>query len=280
MSLRRLYYTLPPGLRYLARKVYFLPVDTYEGLTGKRHKYEPPKGDIFVGHGDFIDIGNHHLDLLKEFAALKPFDSVLDIGSGIGRTAVALTAYMHRTGRYEGFDVVRKGIDWCNRKIKPDHPNFNFQHILLNNDLYTSDGMPASKFTFPYDDASFDVVFAFSVFTHLQLPEIANYIRETCRVLKPGGRSLATFFIYNEDNEDRISARKDFGFPVAGEGFRLMDARVTAANIAIAEDTLASMLDGLPMVLGQMIPGYWKEDVSKSGKNSFQDVVILHRTSG
>lgn len=42
----------------------------------------------------------------------------MDIGSGIGRTAVPLTKFLNPDARYEGFDVVKKGVKWCNAKIK------------------------------------------------------------------------------------------------------------------------------------------------------------------
>ncbi len=74
-------------MRLIARKLVYFPIDIWNGLFGKRHKFELPKGDIYIGSGDFIAQGKHQLDLLKEHANLKPNDTVLDIGSGIGRTA-------------------------------------------------------------------------------------------------------------------------------------------------------------------------------------------------
>ena len=82
----------------------------------------PAKGDIYTGSGDFMAQGKHHLNLLRELANLKADDAVLDVGSGIGRTAVALTDYLTGNAEYEGFDVVEKGVKWCNEKINKKFP--------------------------------------------------------------------------------------------------------------------------------------------------------------
>ena len=123
---RKIYYFLSPKMRILVRKLVFIPIDLWGTITLNRHKYEPSKGDVFIGSGDFIMQGKQHLNLLKLYVSLKPEDFVLDIGSGIGRTAVALTNYLSGNGKYYGFDVVEKGVKWCNAKIKKDYPNFDF----------------------------------------------------------------------------------------------------------------------------------------------------------
>ena len=117
------------------RKMVFLPTDIVKSIFSSRHPYEPPKGDIYIGSGDFIKQGKHQLELLKTYADLCREHQNLDIGSGIGRTAAALTEYLSLAARYEGIDVVEKGITWCQNTIHRDHPNFNFQYVSLHNDL-------------------------------------------------------------------------------------------------------------------------------------------------
>lgn len=279
MSLRKLYYFLSPNLRSLARKLYYLPIDIYETLISRRQKYEPKKGDIYVGSGDFIKQGEHHLYLLREYAYLGKSDYVLDIGSGIGRTAVALTKYLNKEAKYEGFDVVEKGVKWCNSKIKRDFPNFNFAYVPLNNDLYNTSVKKASKFKFPYEKDTFDVVFLFSVFTHMKISEIDNYLSEIQRVLKPKAKCLATFFLYNSENENKISSIKNFGFPVKKEGFRLMSENVKSANIAIEENLLKQMISTKKLKIVSIMDGVWKSEFSsrKSISNEYQDIVILEK---
>lgn len=272
---RKLYYKLSPFMRIVVRKVFYFPFDVWKKITGARHKYEPPKGDIYIGSGDFIEQGIHHLELLKNHLRLKPEDAVLDVGSGIGRTAVALTEYLTIKGRYEGFDVVEKGVRWCNTKIKKDFPNFNFIYVPLHNDLYNDSKVKAEKFKFPYPDNSFDKVFLFSVFTHMSVTEIANYLCEIKRVLKPEGLCLSTFFIYTTKNEEMIANNNHFMFPINKGDYRLMSNIVKSANIALKDVLLDKLIVQAELERLKTIDGSWKKDIFKHKDNDFQDIVIL-----
>lgn len=276
--LRKAYYGLSPRMRRVARRVAFWPLDTWEGLRGIRPAHVPPRGKIFIGSGDFVQRGREQLGYLCSYAGLRPHHAVLDVGSGIGRTAVALAGYLGPEGRYEGFDVVKEGVHWCRRHITTKYPRFQFTHVDLVNDLYNLQGGTAQAFRFPYPDGSFDVVFLFSVFTHMAKEEVQHYLREINRVLKPGGRCLGTYFLYTPELEERISTgRGAFTFPVAGDGFRLMDGKVTAANIAFSEATLRDMASAAGLQWEQQLDGYWKDPAFKQAGRDFQDIVVLRR---
>jgi SAM-dependent methyltransferase len=134
-------------------------------------------------------------------AGLRPDHRVLDIGCGIGRIARYLCGYIGESGSYEGFDVLSECIEWCRENITPAYPNFRFTATPLRNTYYTPDPeLPdAASFRFPYDDDSFDFVCANSVFTHL-MPDVSQqYLKETARVLRPGGVSCTTWFWYNDE---------------------------------------------------------------------------------
>lgn len=264
-------------MRFLARKIYYLPIDILNTMIGRRDKYEPPKGDIYTGSGNFIEQGNHQFNLMQRYIDIQPSDSVLDIGSGMGRTAVPLTKHLNKDGRYEGFDVVQKGVNWCNSKIKKDFPNFNFLYVPLNNDLYNSHDQEATNFVFPYCDNQFDKAFLFSVFTHMGIDEIQNYLCEIKRVLKPNGLCFATFFLYDESIEKVIEQIDGFNFPVQKERFRLMDKDVTAANIAIQENKLKTMISNARLEWTAYEKGFWKDHNLKSLENDFQDIVVIQK---
>lgn len=278
MVLRKLYYSLSPSFRLTVRKLYYLPIDLWNTFTGKRHKYQPPQGDIYTGSGDFIAQGNLQFSHLQKHTNIQASHTVLDIGSGLGRTAVRLTQFLDYTGSYEGFDVVKKGVDWCTKKISPDFPNFNFQYVSLANDLYNDSEQKAKEFVFPYQDGQFDIVFLFSVFTHMSIDEIAHYFQEINRVLKPGGQCLATCFIYDEKLEPVIANRASFSFPHTGEGFRLMDKEVTAANIAISEPKLTEMLSKSKLQKTQFIKGHWRDKLMKNSVAEFQDILVVEKS--
>ena len=102
----------------------------------------------------------------------KPRDNpkVAEWGCGLGRIARHLTDDFD----YTGFDFDPSSIDWCR-----DHLEGTY---LLN----------TAKPPLPTDGASFDVVFAVSIFTHLSKSAHEAWRDEILRVLRPGGVFLFT----------------------------------------------------------------------------------------
>lgn len=137
-------------------------------------------------------------------------------------------------------------------------------------------GGGADSFKFPYTSSFFDIVFLFSVFTHMDKSEIGNYLSEIFRVLKPGGRCLCTFFIYDEKSEETVAKELgSFSFPIAGDGVRFMDRTVKSANVAIEEHTLRAMVSDSGLRWLRTCPGYWKDSSVKDMGYDFQDMVVL-----
>lgn len=281
-GLRNIWYNhLSSEQRYFIRKMYYLPIDLKDKLTGKSHKYVPPRGYIYTGSpasGEkYYKQGQHQIRLMQNFIDLNSKDSVLDIGSGVGRSAMVLTELLDKNSRYEGFDVVQKGVDWCNRKIKKDFPNFNFTYVPLFNDLYNKEKNDASQFIFPYEDASFDKTFSFSVFTHMKMNEIEHYFTEMNRVMKPNGLSLHTFFLYDETDAERISKLENFNFPVDRGNYKLMSDKVESANIAIHKEELHKMADRSGLEIVSIIDGFWKGSKKENSQNDYQDTVVFKK---
>lgn len=272
---RRLYYILGPRTRRIARRLYYLPVDTLESLSGKRDALTPPKGKIFIGPGNFRELGEKLRANFIEFGALKPSDRVLDVGCGIGRIAIPLTQYLNRQGAYEGFDIVEDGIKWCSKKITPKFPNFHFRHIALKNDLYNlQTSQSASEFIFPYPDKSFDFVILTSVFTHMQIEEVKHYLHEISRTMDHGATCFATFFIIDQASQDFLNRSEKPFFAYDGGDFMLHDKQVKDANIAFRLEAVERMCADAGLRIHKFHPGWW------AGRNrqacvDFQDVLIL-----
>lgn len=275
---RNLWYTLSAKQRHIIRYLYFLPLDVVDKIKGNRHKFVPPRGYIYTGSPanakKYMEQSFHQLSLLQTEINLKPNDTVLDIGSGIGRTAISLCGYLNSNGKYEGFDVVKKGVDWCNAKIGKEYSNFNFTFIPLFNDLYNNSHLKAESFVFPYEQEYFDKVFSFSVFTHMQIDEIQNYFKEINRVLKNNGMAFSTFFLYDNEDEDLISKKEGFSFPIDKNGFRLMNNNTKSGNIAIHKDKLYDMIDKENLVIVKIIDGFWKGNKESL---EYQDIVIFKK---
>ncbi len=277
MNKRTLYYLLSPKLRRYLRMLYYLPLDIYEKITGKRGPLTPPRGKIFIGSGDFIRQGKKLSEHLIKYGRLNPENRVLDVGCGIGRTAIPLTQILNEKGSYEGFDVVRSGIKWCRKKISTHYPNFNFKHINLKNDLYNlSTCEEAKNFVFPYNDDEFDLVFLFSVFTHMLPGDVDNYIKQISRVLKNGGVCIATFFIYNNDAKKFMVNNQGLKFNYDKGYYLLHNANVKEANVAFYEDYLKDMIALSGLKINHFYYGHWSGR-DKSECIDFQDMVVLQK---
>jgi SAM-dependent methyltransferase len=109
-------------------------------------------------------------ELVLDGITLAPAAAALEIGCGVGRLLRPLAG---RIAAVHGVDIA-PGMISRGRRLLADLPNTH---------LHVTDGtfalLPA---------AALDFVFSFVVFQHIpSKPAIVRYIRETARVLKPGG---------------------------------------------------------------------------------------------
>lgn len=268
--LRRVYYSTSPKLRFLLRKIYYLPSD----LLSSRSDLEPPKGLIYTGTRNFIKQGEQWREMFIDYG-LKSEDRFLDIGSGIGRIAVGLTPYLK--GKYEGFEAIELGVLWCKENITIKFPNFNFRYVALYNDLYNSGGQSAETYRFEYEDSSFDFAASISVFSHMIDKEVVNYLSETHRVLKGNGILVATFFIMNEESKSFLKESKsDFDFKFEFDNYFLMDKNVKSANVAFKEEYLLNIINGSGFIVVEYIKGHWCGR-TKTKTLAFQDILVLRK---
>ncbi|MCS6863737.1 MAG: class I SAM-dependent methyltransferase [Gemmataceae bacterium] len=98
---------------------------------------------------------------------LEESTHLLDFGCGCGRV---LRHWRHTPAQLHGCDANPLAIEWC-----ADH--LPFARCTVN----------ALESPLAYDHDSFDVICAFSVFTHLPQPLQQHWLDELHRVLKPGG---------------------------------------------------------------------------------------------
>jgi SAM-dependent methyltransferase len=186
----------------------FGPLDALERLwhgTDESGIPTPPRSLDNVG-GEFAWLPDTFLKYFVDLGGLRPDDNVLDIGCGVGRMARGLVKYLEPEAGYEGFDIVPQSVEWCERNISSRHSNFHFQLANIYNKYYQRHGsVPAREYRFPFPDNTFAFAFATSVFTHLLPEEVERYLAETARVLRPGGRLFATFYLVNDDVEKLAS---------------------------------------------------------------------------
>lgn len=271
--LRKIYYALPVSLRYTARRIIYLPQDVFV----KRSSLVPPKGLIFIGSGDYLKIGKHFFSHFQKYCDFNEDSSILDIGCGIGRMAIPFTNYLSPKGRYEGFDIVKMGIDWCSKNISSRFPNFTFKLIPLKNDLYLLDtDEKAAELQFPYENDSFDLVFLTSVFTHMMPLDVENYINEIQRVLIKDKKCFATFFIIDEENGTVQNTVGSKNFPHDFGNYYLMDKKVKEANVAFKKSYIIELLKKNNLELTHFIKGNWS-GIQNTELNEHQDIVIFKK---
>jgi SAM-dependent methyltransferase len=120
----------------------------------------------------FLRSGRAAYDAVAAHVPPAEVESVLDFGCGCGRVTRYWSGF---SGSVSGSDVSGKAVEWCRANL----PFARFEQNALAPPLV-------------FDDASFDLVYALSVFTHLTEELQLAWRDELHRVLRPGGRLLLT----------------------------------------------------------------------------------------
>jgi len=133
--------------------------------------------------------------LEKNGRKLESFSSVLDFGCGCGRVLRHLCGY--RGASFHGCDYNPRLVRWCKRHLR-------FAHFERN----------SSWPPLPFKGGQFDLIYAFSVFTHMTVPQQVSWMRELSRVLSEGGLLLISthgrhyLSELNEGEQKRFEAGK------------------------------------------------------------------------
>ena len=135
-------------------------------------------------------------------------------------------------------------IAFCRSHYKD--PRASFLHLKHSNRSYAPE-QTASFQPYPFEDESFDLATALSVWTHLNEADGIFYACEVARTLRSGGKAVLTFFYLDEDYEKflkegisepsiysvREPARYRFDQPVDGSADWLCPAWVPVPESAI-----------------------------------------------
>jgi SAM-dependent methyltransferase len=176
--------------------------------TPRLEDFVPPP-ELFAAREDYAAVAQTLFDALVETSDLQPGERVLDVGCGTGRVAAPLVSHLGPSGSYEGFDRDAGRIAFCNERIAPLHPRFRFQAVDVFNSERQKGTQRAGDFAFPYADDDFDVVFLFSVFTHMLPDGVERYLSEIARVTKPSGRTVITWLLLNDESLRLLDEQRD-----------------------------------------------------------------------
>jgi SAM-dependent methyltransferase len=132
---------------------------------------------------------------------------VLDIGCGQGRLPIGILREIGELD-YTGLDVDPPSIEWCERHIQSRHPSFKFHFIDTYNERYNRSGRPLDEsFEFDFPNHSLDIIYLYSVFSHMHEREMRIYLSDFRRILTREGRVFFTAFV--EDDVPPISINPD-----------------------------------------------------------------------
>jgi SAM-dependent methyltransferase len=207
---------------------------------------------------------------------LRPEHRVLDIGSGIGNLAVSLAG--SQTGSYDGVEIHREAVAWCQRAITPRYPQFRFHHADLASHAYNPRGSVAARaYRFPFPNQSFDFIFLASVFTHMLPDAVEHYVNEISRLLAPDGVCVASYFLLNDETRagvERGDAFMSFAVPHPSGLCRLHDAEIPEAAVALEETFVQRIHRQAGLSIRDIRRGRWW-----SGKSDDQEVVACTLSS-
>ena len=148
----------------------------------------------------FLASGRAQIGYLRELLAdigqpADQMDAILEFGCGCGR----MTRWWGEASGPElhACDYNRELVNWCKE-------NLPFVRATVNE----------LQPPLPYADDSFDLVYAFSVFTHLSVELAYEWLAELRRVAKPG--AMIWFTVHGEAYRSRLSSEQREAFD-AGE---------------------------------------------------------------
>lgn len=197
------------------------PVDLYNSTYGnfQEQVLATVRRETFgadIGQNSWITTDEY--DTFYSWLNLSPRDHVLEIASGSGGPALYLAGKFKC--RITGLDINKEGIRTANRQAgEAKITGARFRVADLNQRL-------------PFEDNTFDAVMCIDSMNHFR--DRPGYLKEWCRVLKPGKRALFTdpVVMAGPVSNEELAARSNIGF------FLFVPLEVTAQYIRAAGFTL------------------------------------------
>jgi SAM-dependent methyltransferase len=144
----------------------------------------------------FLQSAQWEADRVIQRCSVTRHSRILDVGCGPGRFPIGLLSRLGDLAQYWGMDVQVRSIQWCQRYLTRAHPTVQFRHLNVHNLRYNPGGERLdASFRFPFPERSFDLIYLYSVFSHMISADIRVYLHDFQRLLVRTGWLCFTGFL-------------------------------------------------------------------------------------
>lgn len=175
-------------------------------------------GDPWVAENEYFRQAEVPMDavwneLIFPFIRQCDFTSVIDLAAGQGRNTRFLAS---KAARVLVMDIQAENVEICRRRFAENS----------NVECSVNSGYDLR----PAEDGAFTLVYCFDAMVHFEKEVVRSYLRDTARVLKPGGRGFFHHSNYTAGRDWRTNphsrnfmSRELFAAYVQAEGLRVVN---------------------------------------------------------
>lgn len=225
----------------------------------------------------YFSLGKEQAEKIIQWLSIKSEHKILDLGCGCGRIAIHFLNYLSKQGKYFGIDNNMELLSYCSDNISKLKDNFQFQYIDVYNGAYAREGkLKAQEVILPMENESVDIVIMWSVFTHMNFRDINSYLKEIYRVLKKGGKFIASLNLYNEFISNQIKMDKaylDIKYSIDEYSYSL-DTEIPEWGFAHKEEKLKEAYWRNGFLINEIKYGIWP---CKELTGEFHDCIIAQK---
>ena len=238
--------------------------------------------EIIGGSGDTIAACEELFAAVHHLTLVKSDMSILDFGSGCGRLAVPMMQFLSEKGAFVGIDIVPKLVEFTNKEIASRQKNFEFYLSSDENKLYNKfldvlkPDLAPTKQLDDFPENRFDVISAFSVFTHLTDKEASGYLKKFRSLLKPDGKIIISCFLVNDSTREYLR-NKQSTIPFPDEVFENRDVYYYAHDeeltaVGYLEDKFQKLAFDAGFEPFVTYHGHW---CGRPIRQFYQDIIVL-----